>query len=456
MFKNVYFAVVAVLMQPYLCQGQMHALRDKILYDNVVFMSHPQSLLPYIADLSADDLLDGMVCVTTVECVDRFGKMVPGEKVSNNVIVCEHFPETKCYILKFGSNMNNDGPDPIANLQVSKQAEWCLDRRDSLRLGEEVLFWPSGSGQVVLRRYDLTGKSVGTRHVKLDAMQRIVQYENFGVYTRTWAPNNFLLSLIHERRNANSVSFRGYEKLWWYTEKIRYDFRDGRPQQIRVTRTFDGEPQKPRIETLYFTVEATDSLGRWIKIIKYEKNSKYQDGRKKVAEISRSIISLSEIRRAKEKKRLEVERQRQQRLAKEAEERRRREEERQRQEEERQRQVEERRRQVEERQRQVEILKQKEKQYITNYDLIERLYRKNPDSPFAAISASHKKRPIYDAYVKIRKYCGPTDDNLLAVQAVVIELAKKRTKQVEKRLKGISQVPELIRFFKEDALGLCK
>ena len=90
-------------------------------------------------------------------------------------------------------------------------------------------------------------------------------------------------------------------------------------------------------------------------------------------------------------KRLEVERQRQQRLAKEAEERRRREEERQRQEEERQRQVEERRRQVEERQRQVEILKQKEKQYITNYDLIERLYRKNPDSPFAAISASHKK-----------------------------------------------------------------
>lgn len=118
--------------------------------------------------------------------------------------------------------------------------------------------------------------------------------------------------------------------------------------------------------------------------------------------------------------------------------------------------MEERRRQVEERQRQVEILKQKEKQYITNYDLIERLYRKNPDSPFAAISASHKKRPIYDAYVKIRKYCGPTDDNLLAVQAVVIELAKKRTKQVEKRLKGISQVPELIRFFKEDALGLCK
>ena len=218
--------------------------------------------------------------------------------------------------------MNNDGPDPIANLQVSKQAEWCLDRRDSLRLGEEVLFWPSGSGQVELRRYDLTGKSVGTRHVKLDAMQRIVQYENFGVYTRTWAPNNFLLSLIHERRDANSVSFRGYEKLWWYTEKIRYDFRDGRPQQIRVTRTFDGEPQKPRIETLYFTVEATDSLGRWIKIIKYEKNSKYQDGRKKVAEISRSIISLSEIRRAKEKKRLEVERQRQQRLAKEAEERR--------------------------------------------------------------------------------------------------------------------------------------
>lgn len=113
MFKNVYFAVVAVLMQPYLCQGQMHALRDKILYDNVVFMSHPQSLLPYIADLSADDLLDGMVCVTTVECVDRFGKMVPGEKVSNNVIVCEHFPETKCYILKFGSNMNN----PLAELK---------------------------------------------------------------------------------------------------------------------------------------------------------------------------------------------------------------------------------------------------------------------------------------------------------------------------------------------------